>query len=110
MSHRSEILNILIGIGLLILCHITYLMLAGLLTRLLGLASTILPVASILPDWIRLSVFGLGLVQALYVVPLCLYLDRRQQHAVVMGILIGAVLTLLLNGGCFVLFFSLLPS
>jgi hypothetical protein len=106
MSHRSEILYIWIGIFLLGLCHIAYLMLVGLITYL----STILPISNMLSVWMGISVLGIALTQVLYVVPLCLYLGTRQQHYVLMGVLIGAVLTLLLNGGCFVLFFSLLPS
>ncbi len=106
MSRRSEILYIWIGIFLLGLCHIAYLMLAGLITY----SSTILPISSRFSTWMGISVFGTGLTQALYVVPLYLYLNKRQQHTVVMGVLIGAILTLLLNGGCFVLVFAALPS
>ncbi len=110
MSHRRQILDIMIGIVLLGLCHLVYLLLAGLMTYLLALLSTTFPILIAFSAFIGMSVLGIGLAQALYVVPLCLYLDkRRQQHAVVMGVLIGAVLTLFLNGSCFVLLLDVLP-
>ena len=49
---------------------------------------------------------GVGFLfwQLLYVIPLCIWLQRQQQIAIRRGIIIGAVITALLNGGCFLLF------
>lgn len=46
---------------------------------------------------------GIGLVQLIYVVPIALWLSRRRQFALMKGVIIGAVLTALANGGCFLI-------
>jgi amino acid permease len=107
MSRRSEISNIFIGIVLLILCHLAYLMLAGLIVYLLASMPNT-DISQKVNTVLGISVLGIGLTQALYVVPLCLYLSKRRQHTVVKGVLIGAVLTMLLNGSCFLLFHGML--
>jgi hypothetical protein len=43
------------------------------------------------------------LIQFIYVIPLCLIYKRRGYDAIVKGIIIGAVVTLLINGSCFFL-------
>ena len=49
--------------------------------------------------------FGIGLSQLLYVIPVVLLLKRRQQFALVKGMVIGAAIVFFVSGGCFVLFF-----
>ena len=51
--------------------------------------------------WLMISL--LGLTQAIYVVPLCIWLRRKRRLATLKGILLAAVLTLLVNGSCFLL-------
>jgi hypothetical protein len=46
---------------------------------------------------------GVGLTQLLYVGPAILYFQGRRRSEVVKGLLLGALLTILLNGGCFIL-------
>lgn len=59
------------------------------------------PYAPILP----LIMVGLiGLMQFLYVLPLMIWFARKRQFARVKGVVLGAAVTLLLNGGCFVFF------
>jgi hypothetical protein len=48
-----------------------------------------------------LPIIYIGLTQLLYLIPTCIYFSRRGQRALVQGLIIGAVLTALLNGGCF---------
>jgi hypothetical protein len=53
---------------------------------------------------------AIGLAQAIYVVPAIVVLSRRQQWGLMKGVIVGAVITALLNGGCWLLivsFFSL---
>lgn len=107
MSRRSEIQNILIGIVLLVVCHLAYLMLVGLLLWLFPV--DFFSSSSQSQSWsdplialMTYSTFVIGLVQILYVLPLCLWLSRRRRFSTVKGVIIGAVITLLLNGSCFV--------
>ncbi len=44
-----------------------------------------------------------GLMQVFYVVPAILWFRRRRQWGIAKGLVIGAVITALLNGGCFLL-------
>jgi hypothetical protein len=46
--------------------------------------------------------FMLGIIQLVYLIPLARYFHRRQRSAVVKGIAIGAVITILLNGACYI--------
>ena len=43
---------------------------------------------------------GIGLVQFIYILPICLYLRRRREWDLMKGVIIGACLSLLLSGGC----------
>lgn len=47
--------------------------------------------------------FGIGLTQLIYVIPLCVWLRRRRHFGRMKGVIIGAVLTMLLSGGCFLM-------
>ena len=49
--------------------------------------------------------YGFFILQLLYVIPVCLYLRRRQRFALMKGVIIGAVITALLNGGCSLFFY-----
>ncbi len=49
-------------------------------------------------------IFGIGLSQLFYVVPLIFWFARQRRFGVVKGIIIAALLTMLLNGACFYLF------
>jgi hypothetical protein len=49
------------------------------------------------------AVFQIGFSQLIYIVPLCLYLNRKQQWNWMKGIIIGACITALLNGGCWLI-------
>jgi hypothetical protein len=48
---------------------------------------------------------GFFLVQLLYVIPLVLLLKRQGKIARMKGVIIGAVITALLNGACFLSFY-----
>jgi hypothetical protein len=49
---------------------------------------------------------GIGIVQLFYVVPRSLALRRQERWARMKGVIIGAVIVALLNGGCWVLFLA----
>jgi hypothetical protein len=49
------------------------------------------------------TIYGIGIVQLLYILPLIFWLYRQQQYAWMKGFIIGAILTALFNGGCYLL-------
>ena len=61
-------------------------------------------------SWLfRIAVFwsiGISITQLLYVIPVIIWLNIRRQFALTKGVIIGAVITALLNGGCWLLLYS----
>jgi hypothetical protein len=51
-------------------------------------------------------IFGICLYQLLYVVPAIIVLKEEQRWGAMKGVIIGAVITALLSGPCFVIFVS----
>jgi hypothetical protein len=49
---------------------------------------------------------GIGVSQLIYIIPLLIRLIRQQEWGLMKGVIIGAVLTALLNGGCWLLVFN----
>ena len=49
------------------------------------------------------SIAGISIIQLIYVIPALIVLRRRQKFALRKGVIIGAVITALLNGGCYLL-------
>ncbi len=104
MSQRNEILQILLGILLLFGLHL----LAGGIIFLIGwFYGQIFGYSNynFLGIWI-IGSWGFFIWQMLYVIPLCLWLRRQQRLAMMKGVIIGAVITALLNGTCFLLLFT----
>jgi hypothetical protein len=46
--------------------------------------------------------FGIGVSQLLYLIPIILFFQRRGRSEVIKGIFLGALLTIILNGSCFI--------
>ncbi len=46
---------------------------------------------------------AIGLAQLVYILPICIYLKRKRKWNWIKGIIIGACITALLNGGCWLL-------
>jgi Na+/proline symporter len=88
----------LIG-GFVEVLGINFLLIIALIV-LLGLLASIFPS---IPGLVNIPMYGfggLGVLQLLYVVPRSLYLRRRQRWAKLKGVIAGAVIVALLNGGC----------
>lgn len=51
--------------------------------------------------------FAIGICQIIYIIPTIIILKRQNQIALMKGVIIGAVITALLNGGCWLLLFHL---
>jgi len=60
----------------------------------------------LLQNTLLYAFFGIGFTQLIYVVPLCVWLGVQGRADTLKGVLIAALITLLLNGGCFLLFFA----
>lgn len=54
-------------------------------------------------DLLSFAVKGIGLVQFTYVTPILFWLKRQQKRGLIKGVIIGAVITILLNGGCWII-------
>lgn len=68
--------------------------------------------ASLLPGEAVANIFvyslaGIGIAQLFYVIPVIILLSRRRQWGLMKGVIIGAVITTLLNGGCWLLIASI---
>lgn len=64
---------------------------------------TYIPALSSLSFVWTLGIVSLGLSQLFYIIPLVLYLARRRKFSWMRGVIIGATMTALLNGGLLVM-------
>ncbi|BAY24818.1 hypothetical protein NIES2100_46150 [Calothrix sp. NIES-2100] len=104
MSQRNEILQTLLGILILFVLHV---LAAGIIFGLAGLVDQIFSPSSYYGlGTILIGSMGFFIWQLLYVIPLCIWLRRQQRLAMMKGVIIGAVITALLNGGCFLVIFA----
>lgn len=90
MTHPNKKAEILIAMGQLLLCHIAFIAFVTLIF------------------WLRLpfpflsfALAGIGVTQLFYAIPLYLRFKRQRRFSAMKGVVIGVVLTILLNGGCF---------
>jgi hypothetical protein len=91
---RSNVFQMISGFLEVIVIDYLFIMLMLLLTSLFPSNITIATLYSI---------GGLGILQLFYVVPRSLALRRQERWARMKGVIIGAVVVALLNGGCWVL-------
>ena len=110
MSQQNDSRNFIVGICTLIACHIAYLALGSLILflfswlKLPGALDIYINSPSNFGSLLLLSILFIGLTQIVYVVPLLLWLKRRGRADTAEGVTVGAVITALLNGSCFLLF------
>lgn len=100
MAQRNNLTSIIDGILLVLVMHTIAI---GAIV-LLGL---ILPFVIQYP-YITLAVYvlasmGFSLIQLIYVIPVAFRLKRQERWGMMKGVIIGAVLTALLSGGCWLL-------
>lgn len=105
MTHNSgpdEITQIIGGFMLLMAIHCV----VGLLIFAIGFAiGMAVGGYSFITIWI-MGAMGFLFWQLLYVIPLILRFRRRRQFGLMKGVVIGATLTALVNGACFVAAFA----
>jgi len=97
MNDQSNAANFFLGLGSVFVCHA----IGGFLIYVLALALPFHSIPSVVPTIALVLVFGVGLSQLIYVIPLCIWLNRRRLYATMKGVIAGALITFLLNGGCF---------
>ena len=103
MSPRNERMGRVSGIFLLIGLHIA--------AVILGIIILLIHFYLVGQDnYLTLLLFGsffagLGIVQLIYVIPAIIFLRRGREFALLKGLIIGAVVTALLNGGCWLLMY-----
>jgi hypothetical protein len=104
MSQRNEVKGIVLGMLLLIGLHFAALILGN----VVGVISiSIGGIGSSIATFLLLSLLGIGIAQLIYVIPAIIIIRRRRHWAVLKGVIIGAVITALLNGGCWLFLYSL---
>jgi Na+/proline symporter len=82
------------GIFLVPALHIGFVM-------LLLLVGTIFDRPKILSSLFDLLFYWMGISQFVYLIPVILVFRRRRRFEMIKGIAIGAILTILVNGACF---------
>lgn len=53
------------------------------------------------------AILGISISQLLYAIPLGMWLKYREKNALLKGAIVGAVITCLLNGGCWLIAFDI---
>ncbi|NEQ49977.1 MAG: hypothetical protein F6K11_07580 [Leptolyngbya sp. SIO3F4] len=97
-SNPNELVQIFSGFMLLMALHTA----VGFFVFLIGLViGSIVQNYSFLAFWVVIAM-GFLFWQLLYVIPLVLRFRRRRQFGMMKGVIIGATLTALVNGACFV--------
>lgn len=99
MSQRNTTVETFKGIGTLLLCHLIFevilVLVISAISRL-GLTA--------LTQLVGVLIFAIGFSQLTYVVPLGHHFARQRRFDAMRGVIIGAVITVFLNGGCFAYF------
>jgi hypothetical protein len=103
MSHRNEIMGIVSGIFLLMGLHLAALILVSILCPIF---ISIGGIAYYIASFLCVVFVGIGIAQLIYVVPAIIVLRRRREFARLKGLIIGAIITALLNGGCWLLIYA----
>lgn len=98
-----ELLQVIAGIGLVLVLHITAIFLGSVIAGLLINVTLISDAVGLIAVY---GLFGIGLSQMIYITPVLIYLRKRQAWGLFKGVIIGAILTILLNGGCWLLIYS----
>jgi hypothetical protein len=104
MSQRNEIVQIILGLFLILGLHSLAILIIFGLGLLYGQIFGY-------RDYFYLNIWIIGgmgffIWQILYVIPICILLRRQQRLEMMKGVIVGAVITALLNGSCFLLVVS----
>lgn len=101
MSPRNELTSIIYGLLLVFLMHLVAVVAIFLIGSILQFTGN--------SPYIGLRVFvyagqSFPLIQLLYIIPAILRLKQQQRWGMMKGVIIGAILTVFLSGGCWLWF------
>ena len=99
MSGRNEVAD---GMFLIFGMHFVAIAIGGIIGSIAS-AINLSNIAVLL----AIALLGIGIAQLVYVVPMIIWLYRQRKWELMKGVIIGAVITALLNGGCWLLFASI---
>jgi hypothetical protein len=97
-EERQALRGLLKGMLMVPVLGILFMILVGGIIAFLAAARLLPSSLGIVPV---VAVFGVGIVQLIYLVPLGLYFQSKGKYEWVKGLAIGGLLTALLNGACF---------
>jgi hypothetical protein len=102
MSARNEIRGMIGGVFLVLGMHLLAWLVGVIILTLISYISKDL---SLEMGIVALyALLGIGIAQLFYVIPLVMWFQQRRQWGLMKGVIIGAVMTALLNGGCWLIF------
>ncbi|BAU06939.1 hypothetical protein NIES592_13090 [Fischerella major NIES-592] len=101
MSRRNEFSHIIGGIVLVLGMHILATLILGTFAYLESLLAYQYPIR-IFQQIFAIYIFWIGITQVIYIIPVLLRLKRQEKFALMKGVIIGAIFTALLNGGCWI--------
>lgn len=112
MQHRNEFLKVFWGLLILLGMHIIFtlalLLIINLLTTFAASSRSNYQAVNQINVALSLSFLLIGVTQLLYVIPTLLRLRRRREWGLFKGVVIGAVITALLCGGCWLAYGNLI--
>jgi hypothetical protein len=106
MTPPNRRLDVFVGMLILALCHAIFAGI-GYAVHLLGLRLWSTWGDIFMVAYLPLAI---GVTQLIYVIPLCLWLRRRRQLDTMNGVIIAAIITVLLNGGCFFIVLDMISN
>jgi hypothetical protein len=111
MTSPNRRLDVFSGIVLLMLCHAVFVSLSY-AVHILSLQTWSASGNMLWGNIFALAYlpFAIGLTQLIYVIPLCLCLRRRRQLDMIKGVTIAAIVTVLLNGSCFLVALNMINN
>lgn len=98
MATPERPINVVLGVLSVFLGHVLACLLMFLVT---WIASFVGPMPNELGIVLLYAFFFIGITQLLYVIPLGLWLRHIGRFDTMKGVVIGTVITMLLNGACF---------
>jgi hypothetical protein len=102
MPERNRFVDFAAGVMLTFGMHI----LAGILLSLIASIASALNIYTIVPIPV-FFVLGIGITQLVYIIPVAILLARKREWEKMKGVILGAVITALLNGGCWLFAMSI---
>ncbi|MCP6761412.1 MAG: hypothetical protein NHB32_22350 [Fischerella sp. CENA71] len=106
MSRRNEFSYVIGGIFLVLGMHVIATLILGILAYIELMLASQYNIRFFQPIF-GIYFFGIGITQLVYIIPVLLRLKRQEKFALMKGVIIGAIVTALLNGGCWIWLISL---